>query len=186
MKWCQTTFLKMKAPKQDFQSYLILWLNKLKNCKQDQKSLPPKGRKEEWVRRRVKDKEIKNLFILEQAFPSQVLEISVLDGLGILSLMKFPSSWKTKPSMGRAAGDLDLIAFALIPWAVLEDHDEDESHVDRIQSNLAKRALTLLLSTPPTCTPRPSTTQGLMLRLLHTHPAQAGARSGQPLWEPCI
>ena len=37
MKWCQTSFLKMKAPKQDFQSYLILWLNKLKNCKQDQK-----------------------------------------------------------------------------------------------------------------------------------------------------
>ena len=39
----------MKAPKQDFQSYLILWLNKLKNCKQDQKISPPppKGRKEE-------------------------------------------------------------------------------------------------------------------------------------------
>ena len=37
MKWCQTSFLKIKAPKQDFQSHLILWLSKLKSCKQDQK-----------------------------------------------------------------------------------------------------------------------------------------------------
>ena len=56
--------------------------------------------------------------------------------------------------MGRAAGDLDLIAFCSQTLSsVGGDHDEDESHVDRIQSNLAKRALTLGLSTPPTCTP---------------------------------
>ena len=56
--------------------------------------------------------------------------------------------------MGRAAWDLDLIAFCShILSSVGGDHKEDESHVERIQSNLAKRALTSLLSAPPTCTP---------------------------------
>lgn len=76
--------------------------------------------------------------------------------------------------MGRAAGDLDSIAFCShILSSVGRDHDEDESHVDRIQSNLAKRALTFLLSTPQTRTPDHLR---LMLRLLHTHPAQAGVK----------
>ena len=48
MKLCQTLFLKMKAPKQNFQIYLTLWLNKIKNCKQDWKfSLFPENEKEE-------------------------------------------------------------------------------------------------------------------------------------------
>lgn len=41
--------------------------------------------------------------------------------------------------MGRAAWDLDLIAFSShLLCNVDGDHEEDESHVDKIQSNLAK------------------------------------------------
>ena len=67
MKWCQTSFLKIKAPKQDFLSHLILWLSKLKSCKQDQKFFfffpenengDGKRRGGDGSERRVKDKEI--------------------------------------------------------------------------------------------------------------------------------
>ena len=63
--------------------------------------------------------------------------------------------------MGRAAWDLDLIAFSShLLCNVDGDHEEDESHADKIQSNLAK---------PPYPPPRPHThtrsltTQGFML-----------------------